>query len=238
MDGARLGRVTLVAALICTLAFGRNVNSHPAYAQTFAVMVLDNFYNPEPFTIAPGTTVVWINRGHVAHTVTSDDPTVETFDSNTLAPGKSFSHTFNTVGVFTYHCALHDNMLGTIIVEASSGGVPTGAPAPTATPTVLIPLPTPSERSTGKNHAIVHTITTGGVSRFNPMIVKVKVGTVVTWKNSTAVFHTVTSRTRGWSFKRSLRRNGTASFTFRKPGTYRYYCTVHPGMAGKIVVHP
>jgi plastocyanin len=237
MDGARLGRVTLVAALICTLAFGRNANSHPAYAQTFAVSVLDNSYNPEPFTIAPGTTVVWTNRGHVAHTVTSDDPTAETFDSNTLAPGKSFSHTFNTVGVFTYHCSFHDNMLGTIIVETSPGIVPTETPAPTAAPTVLVPLPARSQRSEGKKHTFVHTITTGSVSRFNPAVVKVNVGTVVTWKNSTAVFHTVTSRTRGWSFKKSLRQNGTASFTFRKPGTYAYYCIVHPGMAGKILVH-
>jgi len=226
----------LVAALICTLAFGRGANSHPAYAQTFAVMVLDDSYNPEPFTIAPGTTVVWTNRGKVAHTVTSDDPAAEAFDSNTLAPGKSFNHTFNTAGVFTYHCALHDNMLGTIIVETSPGIAPTDAPAPSATPTVRAPAPTPSERKKGKKHAIVRTVTIGGVSRFNPAIVKVRVGTVVTWKNSTAVFHTVTSRTRGWSFKKSLRRNGTASFTFRKPGTYRYYSIVHPGMTGKITV--
>jgi plastocyanin len=237
MHGAKLGRLTLAVALICTLAFSRGASPHSAYALTFAVAVLDNSYNPEPFTIAPGTIVVWTNRGHVAHTVTSDDPTAEAFDSNTMVPGKTFSHVFNHAGVFTYHCSLHDNMLGTIIVETSPAAGSTDTSVPTATRTEPIPVPTRPQTPQVKRHTIVLTITRGGVSRFNPKIVKIKVGTVVTWKNSTAVFHTVTSRIRGWSFKKSLRRHGTVSFTFRKPGTYAYYCIVHPGMAGTIVVH-
>lgn len=233
MRGTRVRWVTLAVACACTVAFGQGANSHPAYAASFAVTVLDNSYSPEPFTIVSGTTVVWTNRGRVAHTVTSDDPAGEAFDSNTLAPGKSFSHTFNHAGVFTYHCSFHDNMLGTIIVDTSPAADPTVNPAPTVTPTA----PPPSPTLVRKRLTTVRAVGSGGVARFSPRIAKIKVGTVVRWRNSTAVLHTVTSRGRGWIFKKSLHTNGTAYFTFRKPGTYSYYCMVHPGMVGTIIVH-
>jgi plastocyanin len=48
--------------------------------------------------------------------------------------------------------------------------------------------------------------------------------------------HNVTP-TRGMEFKRlATRKAGSASVRFTKAGTYRYVCTVHPGMDGRIVV--
>jgi plastocyanin len=49
--------------------------------------------------------------------------------------------------------------------------------------------------------------------------------------------HDVTSDTRGWSFRKSLGLHGVVRVRFTRPGTYRYHCSIHPGMAGKIVVH-
>jgi plastocyanin len=70
---------------------------------------------------------------------------------------------------------------------------------------------------------------------FSPVSTTVKVGTRVTWVNQSAAPHTVTSKTRSWRFNKGLSRSAI-SFTFKKPGTYLYHCTFHPGMNGKIVV--
>jgi plastocyanin len=71
-------------------------------------------FNPNPITIGTGTTVTWTNNdSNVAHTSTADGGA---WDSGALAPGAAFSHTFNTVGTFTYHCRIHPNMVGTVSV--------------------------------------------------------------------------------------------------------------------------
>jgi plastocyanin len=76
-----------------------------------------------------------------------------------------------------------------------------------------------------------------GVYRFTPETLKVKVGAQVVWQNASEVPHDVTSDTRGWSFRKSLGLHGVVRVRFTRPGTYRYHCSIHPGMAGKIVVH-
>ncbi len=72
---------------------------------------------------------------------------------------------------------------------------------------------------------------------FSPATLSVAAGTKVVWTNSTDVPHTVTSDT-GSTLASSMisPSGGTFSFTFTKPGTYTYHCTVHPYMKGTIVV--
>ncbi len=72
-------------------------------------------FAPASVTIAVGSTITWKNNDNVTHTATVD--TGSEFDSGNLASGASFSHTFNTKGVFTYHCAIHTNMKATITVQ-------------------------------------------------------------------------------------------------------------------------
>jgi len=71
-------------------------------------------YNPNPITVSTGTTVTWMNNDSITHTSTSS---TGTWDSGTMAPGASFSHTFASAGTFTYHCAIHPNMVGTVTVQ-------------------------------------------------------------------------------------------------------------------------
>ena len=73
---------------------------------------------------------------------------------------------------------------------------------------------------------------------FSPANLTVKVGKTVTWVNQDTVTHTVTSD--GSSlFDSGFMPTGAAfRFTFTTPGTYPYYCTVHPYMKGTIVVTP
>jgi plastocyanin len=70
---------------------------------------------------------------------------------------------------------------------------------------------------------------------FGPQTVTVPVGATVTWTNRDDIPHTVVS-TDG-VFKSKVRDTDEKfSYTFMKPGTYSYYCSVHPKMTGQIVV--
>jgi plastocyanin len=72
--------------------------------------------------------------------------------------------------------------------------------------------------------------------KFNPSTVNVKVGDTVTWTNDDTVGHDVT----GDGFKSGsaggLSGGDTFKHKFAKAGTFKYACTVHPGMTGEVVV--
>lgn len=71
---------------------------------------------------------------------------------------------------------------------------------------------------------------------FSPQEINVAVGTSVTWTNRDDIPHTVVS-TDG-VFKSKVRDTDEKfSYTFTKAGTYPYYCSIHPKMTGKVVVH-
>ena len=71
---------------------------------------------------------------------------------------------------------------------------------------------------------------------FAPQEINVAVGTSVTWTNRDDIPHTVVS-TDG-VFKSKVRDTDEKfSYTFTKAGTYPYYCSIHPKMTGKVVVH-
>jgi plastocyanin len=71
---------------------------------------------------------------------------------------------------------------------------------------------------------------------FSPQEINVAVGTSVTWTNRDDIPHTVVS-TDG-VFKSKVRDTDEKfSYTFTKAGTYSYYCSIHPKMTGKVVVH-
>ena len=72
---------------------------------------------------------------------------------------------------------------------------------------------------------------------FAPTTLTVAPGTKVTWNNKDEEPHTVLSADGGKTFKSdALDTDDKFSFTFDKPGTYKYFCSVHPHMVGTIVV--
>ena len=71
---------------------------------------------------------------------------------------------------------------------------------------------------------------------FAPTALTVKVGTTVTWTNHDADAHTVTSKGAGPMRSAALNTGGSYSVTFNKPGTYAYYCQIHPFMTGTVTV--
>ena len=72
---------------------------------------------------------------------------------------------------------------------------------------------------------------------FSPREIIVTPGTRVTWVNHDDVPHTVTSSVKPRAFdSKAMDTDDTFSFVFTTPGTYEYFCAVHPHMTGKIIV--
>lgn len=68
---------------------------------------------------------------------------------------------------------------------------------------------------------------------FNPEILTVKAGTIVTWTNNDSAPHQIKSST----FNSAVLNNGqNFKFTFSATGEYNYSCSIHPSMTSKIIV--
>ena len=70
---------------------------------------------------------------------------------------------------------------------------------------------------------------------FAPQRITVKAGTTVTWINDDDIPHTVASSSKLFKSK-ALDTNDKFSFTFTTPGSYEYFCSLHPHMTGAVVV--
>ena len=93
------------------------------------VSILAGSFDPANRIITAGQKVTWTNTVNIPHTVSSNDPadpglvfkctpvSPELFRSVVLNQGDTFDHTFNTPGVYHYHCEVHGcSMAGTITV--------------------------------------------------------------------------------------------------------------------------
>ena len=71
---------------------------------------------------------------------------------------------------------------------------------------------------------------------FNPRTITVKIGTTVTWTNKDDIPHAIASANNAFKKSKALDTDDSYSFTFAAPGTYKYFCYLHPQMTGSIVV--
>jgi amicyanin len=71
---------------------------------------------------------------------------------------------------------------------------------------------------------------------FNPQKLTVKAGTTVTWTNKDDIPHGIAATGNAFARSNALDTDNTYSFTFTTPGTYQYFCYIHPHMTGTIVV--
>ncbi len=111
--------IALAVAMAMVLGACSNTGSPSAAASgggssAGAVTIQNVAFDPTSISVAVGTTVTWTNRDSVEHTVTADDGS---FDSQTIAPGATFSQTFSNAGTFTYHCKIPSAMKATVIVH-------------------------------------------------------------------------------------------------------------------------
>ena len=70
---------------------------------------------------------------------------------------------------------------------------------------------------------------------FTPKFLSVKAGTVVTWTNRDDIPHNVVSTEKKFASP-VLDTDQSFSFKFQEPGSYPYFCKIHPMMTGTIVV--
>jgi plastocyanin len=115
----RLGALT--GAVVLTLALLPRAASHFAAAaapQVHNVIIEGMRFQPQGLTVAPGDTIVWINRDMVPHTATAAD---KGFDSSEIAAGKSWTYTVQAKGEISYSCTYHPLMKGSVRVKPSKG---------------------------------------------------------------------------------------------------------------------
>lgn len=112
-----------------------------------------------------------------------------------------------------------------------TGTVPGAAPSPGMTMVMSAPAGAgPATPVAGDAVAIQN-------FAFAPAALVVKAGTTVTWTNKDTDDHTVTSQGSGGPLQSSPLGTGQSySYTFTKPGTYSYYCTIHPFMTATVTV--
>ncbi|HEY7544620.1 MAG TPA: cupredoxin domain-containing protein [Blastocatellia bacterium] len=120
----KLASFVVIALMFAMSAASARVNTKPsaepsaAPAQNAKVTIKNFEFVPKDLTVAPGTTVEWVNEGG-RHTVEADKGE---FKSDVLANGGKFSFKFDKPGTYAYHCGFHGaaggkDMAGKIIVK-------------------------------------------------------------------------------------------------------------------------
>ena len=115
-------RLALFAAVLATAAACSSDPAGPSVSYS-TVAVTDYMFGPDTVSIAAGRGVRWANAGPSAHTVTADGGS---FTGTLGAPGMdmygyptgggSYSKVFTTPGTYAYHCTLHVQMTGVVVV--------------------------------------------------------------------------------------------------------------------------
>jgi plastocyanin len=199
-------------ALAGALALALAWSTMPALANDASerILITDGL-TPMQLEVDAGTTVTWRNRGDERHRVRSKEGPVR-FDSKNLEPGESFSFTFTVEGSYPYydHRNRDDTAYFGMIVVGDAALDP-DAPLPDAGSVSII------DKS------------------FRPGSIAVATGGTVEWSNDDGEAHTVTATDQAFD---SGIMNGSAAFiqTFAEPGSYPYFCLIHPEMRGTITV--
>jgi plastocyanin len=118
---------TVVLAAVAGLALAVTGASQPASTVTKTVSITATAFTPTSRTIATTDSIRWTNKDTKNHQVVANNGS---FVSPTIAPGKSYTHTFNTAGTYRYHDALHPSLTGRIIVNGPPPAITIGAAVP------------------------------------------------------------------------------------------------------------
>jgi len=83
-------------------------------AGAFAAVDIEDFaYRPGTLNARVGQKVVWSNQDSAPHTVTANNLTW----GKNIAPGSTYVRVFDRPGTFPYHCAIHRDMRGILVVS-------------------------------------------------------------------------------------------------------------------------
>ena len=120
------------------------------------------------------------------------------------------------------------NTMRSALVAAALG-------AATATLLAAVVIPTWTQTASAQNAAPAGAVSIDNFT-FTPQSLKVKAGTTVTWNNKDDIPHGIASSDNAFKKSKALDTDDSFSYTFTTPGTYQYFCYIHPHMVGTIVV--
>jgi plastocyanin len=120
----------VVLSVVAVLALAVTGASQPASTATKAVKITATAFSPASVTINTGDAVKWTNSDTKNHQVVANSGA---FASPTIAPGKTYTHVFDTAGTFRYHDALHPSLTGRVVVNGPPPAVTIGASVPILT---------------------------------------------------------------------------------------------------------
>jgi plastocyanin len=91
-------------------------------AHTMAAEIRIFQFQPKAIEVPAGTTITWTNSDSIGHSVTSGTPEAPDgkFDTGFFSKGESASVTFDEPGDYTFYCARHKSMRGTVKVLPGS----------------------------------------------------------------------------------------------------------------------
>ena len=102
--------------------------------------------------------------------------------------------------------------------------------AATATMLAAVVIPTAAQNAAPGSSVSIDNFT------FTPASLTVKAGTTVTWTNKDDIPHGIAAANNEFKRSKALDTDDSFSFTFTTPGSYKYFCYLHPHMTGTIVV--
>jgi plastocyanin len=108
--------VVLSTLFIVSASGAHKHSTAKAHKKTTKTVLIQDFrFKPANITIKRGTKVRWINKDSAAHTATANNG--RSFDSGRLGKGQSYTHTFKSTGKKKYHCEIHPDMRGSVVVK-------------------------------------------------------------------------------------------------------------------------
>lgn len=109
-----------IATLLTVLSMATLLLLHPTRATSedkpaAPEVRIDNFtFGPMELTVPVNSTVTWVNKDDIPHTVVATDGA---FKSRALDTDQKFSFKFEKAGTYSYYCSVHPKMLGKIVVQ-------------------------------------------------------------------------------------------------------------------------
>ncbi len=105
----------ILALWACTDTTSTQYSNPPPSTNPYTITMVNISFSPSSLRVARGGTVTWMNSDYVTHTSTSN---TGLWNTGNIMPGGSSTTRFDSVGTFSFHCAIHPTQMnGTITVQ-------------------------------------------------------------------------------------------------------------------------
>lgn len=110
---------SLVVGLAACGSYGSGPTQPPPPTTVTVNALASLAFSPSSVTVAPGGVVTFV-FGSVGHNVKFDTGANPPSDITGVNANTSIPRTFATAGTYTFHCTIHPQMTGTIVVAATT----------------------------------------------------------------------------------------------------------------------